>query len=78
MYPAITLVEYRVSGSLLVPYRVLTFKDSPNSPIRPIAQVIVGPTPHQELAIRTTKELLARAGFENIPVLPSQTPYRNY
>ncbi|APR75903.1 Hypothetical protein A7982_01250 [Minicystis rosea] len=60
---------------MLIPY--FTMQDLTSNQFKPpIAQIIVGPTPHKELNVASTRTLLRRFGFPNVSVDCSPTPYR--
>jgi hypothetical protein len=56
---------------------------TPNSPLR---RIVIGPSPHEDEAVRAVEFLLASRGIkiktkkspEGVEVLPSQIPYRNW
>jgi hypothetical protein len=70
-------VEFREGKSFLIPFRkfVLTSDSHPKLPIR---EVIVGPTPHTALAIRSARSCLRKAGVSDARVQASTTPYRSW
>jgi hypothetical protein len=71
----IDTVEYRVRGSLLVPYFDRDFKGFLT---QVLSAVIVGPILHKEQTAEAIKGLLKENGFASTDVRCSQTPYRGF
>lgn len=82
-------VESRIGPSTLVPYVNFQFNaadiDVPReidqartSPGSPITEIVVGPTPHQQLAKRSVQQLLESNGVYGVRVRKSETPYRTW
>jgi hypothetical protein len=68
-------VEYRLSGSLVVPYVKIPARASEGP--SPIKEILVGPCPHQQAVIEATRQMCVQ--HEVRPdVLPSDIPYRNW
>lgn len=71
--PAVT-PSFRSDGRYVVPFLRLDITDAHNR--IPLGVVICGPSDNPELAQLGVKSLLARNGYEGIPVVSSQIPYR--
>ena len=71
-------VAFREGRAVLTPYFRLGLA-SPDGCI-PLSKVIVGPTPHMELALQSTRDFLASKGVTIAPdrVVPSEIPYRSW
>lgn len=69
-------VKLRAGKSLLIPYDDFRFMNPESPP--PISKVIVGPTPHMDLSIRSAQKLLSTQGIKGVSVEPSAVPYRNW
>ena len=67
---------YRPGRSMLIPYYRISL-DVDHEPFR-IEEVIVGPTPYPEQSSRSIKSLLVTCGFQDVHVVPSTVPYRNW
>lgn len=67
-------IEYREGPSMLVPY--VTFRFSSEHPI-PIGEVFVGPTPHENLAMRSVGQFFASEGASP-HMVNSSIPYRTW
>jgi Protein of unknown function (DUF2971) len=68
-------VEYRVSGSLVVPYVKIAAR--PKEGPSPIKVILVGPCPHQDAVIAVTRQMCVQHEVRPT-VLPSAIPYRNW
>ena len=72
-----TKPQFRVSRGMLVPYYNLRELDGSPSPRRlPITSVRVGPSVSKHLNIESAKMLLTKAGYTQVNVDSSDTPYR--
>ncbi len=67
-------LSFRPSRSMLTPYFKFLLGRERESYLR---SVVVGPTPHQELAEMATRNLLSRS-LGRIEVKSSKAPYRNW
>lgn len=70
--------DFRVARGMLVPYyRLHALGGSPDPP-RPLLlqEVRVGPSAHKDLNAEAVRLLLAKAGYADVPVDVSSTPYR--
>jgi len=70
----ITRVEYRAGRAMLIPYVPIRL-GAAGSAI-PIGEIIIGPTPHQYLAMNALTGFLQRYSIPWQAVRPSQIPYR--
>jgi hypothetical protein len=70
--------DFRVARGMLVPYyRLHTLSGSPTVPrLLPLQAVRVGPSARKDLNAEAVRLLLAKAGYGNIVVDVSSTPYR--
>jgi hypothetical protein len=68
-------IEYRQSGSLLVPY--IRFPARPKKGPSTIKAVIVSPCPHQDAVIAVTRQMCLQHHV-HAEVLASEVPYRNW
>ena len=68
-------VEYRVRGSMIVPYFDRDFTDILT---QVLSAVIVGPSLHKEQTTEAIKGLLKKHGFASTEVQSSRTPYRGF
>ena len=69
--------RFRVSRGMLIPYySLLELDTSPSKCPLPIITVRMGPSSNKGLNFESTKMLLANAGFPNVSVDCSDTPYR--
>jgi hypothetical protein len=67
---------YRPGKSFFVPYRKFSLRDaSGNLPIR---EVVVGPTPHPDLSVRSVRTFLFSHGVTDVEVSKSTIPYRSW
>lgn len=72
-----TTPQFRPRAGGLLPFTTLSLeRDGDNEP--PIAEVVVGPSAHPDLAVKATRELLQTAGYRNAAerVRRSATPLR--
>lgn len=70
------IILYRPGKSLLIPYQEFGLDaDNVRALIR---RVVVGPSPHLALAVKTATEFLQAAGFEGVEVAQSEVPYRSW
>jgi hypothetical protein len=69
-------VNYRSGKSLLVPY--VDFKLSLKKSEDVISDVIVGPSPHMSLSVRSAREFLEQNRFSSAIVEGSSIPFRNW
>jgi hypothetical protein len=67
---------YRKGQSFIVPYFRFGLVDEPDE--WPIKTVIVGPTPHKDLAADSILQLLSSKGIRGFSVTNSTIPYRNW
>ena len=67
--------KFRVSRGMLTPYYSL-IELSGSSPHLPIASVRIGPSVLKELNAESVRMLLVQAGYPNVIVETSDTPYR--
>lgn len=78
-----TVKRFRSADGLLVPYTTTTdiantlrhSRDSEKQKF-PLEEVIIGPHPKAELAIRSVEEYLAAKGFQDVRVVRSDLPFR--
>jgi hypothetical protein len=70
------LFDFREGNSMLIPYYRLPLIDK-NQNFR-IHEVVVGPTPNEQQPQRSVKSFLVRHGYEEVPVVLSGVPYRNW
>jgi hypothetical protein len=77
-FPSSTIKpRFRVSRGMLVPYYSLMELDtSPSKCPLPITTVRMGPGMNKILNLESTRMLLEKAGFPNVSVNSSDTPYR--
>jgi hypothetical protein len=68
-------VEYRLSGSLVVPY--VRIPARPVEGPSPIKAILVGPCPHQEAVIAATRQMCIQRHVR-AEVIASEVPYRNW
>jgi hypothetical protein len=68
--------RFRASGELIVPY--LSTRDIAENPteLMPITEVLVGPSSAADTIRSGIEQVLQQAGYNDIPVKLSQTPYR--
>lgn len=71
--------HFRVARGMLVPY--ISLRDilravGVEMPRLPIKEVRVGPSTHRDLNVMSTRLLLERGGYKEVPVQMSDTPYR--
>ena len=71
--------RFRVSKGMLIPYYSLKELDTtPSKCSLPITNVRVGPSINKRLNMESTRMLLANAGYSEVRVVSSGTPYRGY
>jgi hypothetical protein len=69
--------RFRVSRGMLIPYYSLQELDThPSKCPLPIIHVRIGPNMNNRLNFESTKMLLQKAGFPDVGVSCSETPYR--
>jgi Protein of unknown function (DUF2971) len=68
-------VEYRLSGSLVVPH--IRIPARPKEGPSPIKEILVGPCPHQEAVIAATQQMCVQHHVR-AQIIPSAIPYRNW
>lgn len=69
----------RVARGMLVPYYSLNDlrgADAAKPLPLPLTAICVGPNTHRELNAASARRLLDRAGYANVPVVASKTPFR--
>jgi hypothetical protein len=69
-------IKFRPGLSTIVPY--LPFPLKLGTGQMEIHRIIVGPSPHMELSIKSMKSFFESKGLENVEVVPSNVPYRNW
>lgn len=69
-------VAYRPGTSMLVPYLIVKLADEPNN--LPIREIVVGPTPHPELASDSVAGFLMSRGIAGFNVNASRIPFRQW
>jgi hypothetical protein len=67
---------FRTHGALIVPYEEFALSTPPGSDDVPITEIVVGPTPHSELAESGVRHLLDRNNLEHAQVRASAIPFR--
>lgn len=67
-------ILFRASGTGIIPYIEIEFTDN----ALPIDCIIVGPGPHQKRNEVSLRQMLSLKGFDNVDVLISDIPYRNW
>jgi len=67
---------YRRGQSVIIPYFRFNLVTKSNE--WPIKEVIVGPTPHKDLAREAVAQLLSSKGIAGFAVRNSTIPYRNW
>jgi hypothetical protein len=70
-----TEILYRPGKSFFVPYNEFYLGDNLDSLIR---EIVVGPSPHSELSVRTTMEYLFHRAVKGVKVEESKIPYRSW
>jgi hypothetical protein len=71
-----TRQSFRVARGMLIPYYSLQDLTIGSNLRLPIKRVLVGPTPHKALNVSSAEALLASAGYDDVPVVASTTPFR--
>jgi hypothetical protein len=69
-------LQFREGRSMLIPYHQHYFPD--NGRCAPIEELVVGPTPHPELAREAAQALLMAHGLTSAMVRSSSIPYRTW
>jgi hypothetical protein len=69
-------LQFREGRSMLIPYYQHCFPD--NSGCAPIEELVVGPTPHPELARESAQALIMAQGLSAAIVRSSSIPYRTW
>jgi hypothetical protein len=69
-------LQFREGRSMLIPYNQHFFPDNCDSV--PIEELIIGPTPHPELAREAAQALLTSHGLPSTKVRSSAIPYRTW
>jgi Protein of unknown function (DUF2971) len=67
---------YRPGASTLIPYFRIPLCTEQQA--FSVEEIVVGPTPHPHLSVRSVKSLLTRHDLEKTNVYSSETPYRNW
>lgn len=67
---------FREGNSMLIPYYKLRLGAEPAA--LNIHEVVVGPTPHPVQASASARSFLLSHSLRNVPVVPSQVPYRSW
>ena len=60
---------------MLIPYVEFKLTDDPNQPL-PIEEIIIGPTPHEDLSKASVEAYLSVNGVTSCKVISSGIPYR--
>ncbi len=68
--------HFRAGRSMLIPYQEHSFPDKSHSV--PIEELVVGPTPHPDLASDAAQALLSSCGLSSASVRSSAIPYRTW
>jgi hypothetical protein len=68
-------ILYRPGKSFFTPYREFQLGADVDSLIR---EIIVGPSPHSKLSVRTTREYLWHQDVKGVTVEESKIPYRSW
>jgi Protein of unknown function (DUF2971) len=69
-----TDILYRAGKSFVIPYR--EFRLGAVESV--VKEIVVGPTPHPQLSIRTTAEFLWHQGIKGVEVNQSRVPFRSW
>jgi hypothetical protein len=75
--PRVTL-EVRQGRSQLIPTCVTSIRDGDRPDSLGLAEVLLGPTPHVETALTSTKLALVLRNQPSCPVNPSDVPFRDW
>jgi hypothetical protein len=67
-------MSYRIQGSIATPHFVISLDRVPGE--FPIEDIMVGPNPHQALAVNGLTRIVFKAGVRSVTT--SQTPLRNF
>lgn len=67
-------MSYHIQGSIAIPHCVVSLEKVPGE--FPIEDILVGPNPHQALAVNGLSRLVFKAGVKSVTT--SQTPLRNF
>ena len=74
-------LDFRPGASMLIPYykyRLDATKSLPQSSPAKIKEIVVGPCPHMQLALRAADSFLKAQGDEDFEINPSAIPYRSW
>ncbi|MFC1532893.1 DUF2971 domain-containing protein [Thermodesulfobacteriota bacterium] len=74
--PAEKKILYREGKSFIIPYDSVPIADSNNE--IPIDRIIISPTPHKELSHNSLLEFLRQHKLNNIKIIDSEIPFRNW
>ncbi len=69
-------ITFREGLSMLTPYIVIQLEKEGKG--FPLFEVIVGPTPHRELALNSVSMLISRQGLDGVRVGLSDIPFRSW
>ncbi len=69
-------LQFRDGVSMIVPYLCFPLKTE-EQPLK-IHSITVGPCPHKELSMTSVKSFLSSKGLDDVKVLLSEVPYRNW
>jgi hypothetical protein len=69
-------IKYRAARSMMIPYYEFALADG-SGDVR-LGNVIIGPNPHIELAMRSVGDMLRSQGMEGAGVSRSMVPYRTW
>jgi hypothetical protein len=70
-------VEYRLSGSLIVPYVKIPARPTTGEGPSPIKEILVGPCPHQDAVIEVAHQMCIQYDIK-AKVAASAIPFRNW
>jgi hypothetical protein len=70
-------VDYRLSGSLIVPYVKIPARSTTCERPSPIKEILVGPCPHQDAVIEVVRQMCIQYDIK-VQVDASAIPYRNW
>jgi len=70
-------LEFRNGAMGITPYLEIALNEPRTDRLTTIREVIVGPQPNQEEALRAVKQLLARNEIQDVDVKPSSVPLRS-
>ena len=69
-------VQFRVGKSMITPY--FKFDLTKETDNLPIDEIIIGPTPHEELSRKSVEQLVYKHGLSECKVNPSKIPFRGW